>query len=240
MLNTILLTWTIQVSGQFDHQVRQTESRLKQYITNIVKYIVDSPFQKIIFCENSNYNIKDIIKNLQELSLVYWKTIEFLQFQWNEKKNQAQGRGYWESEIMEYAINNSILLNNDTLFVKITGRYFLTNSWDFIEKNDSDKIMFVRMIPFQAQCSTACYIITPNFYRDNLRWIGEKVNDTKGKDYQLEGVFYTKLKEIDWKVCSMSILPIIKAITWSGYMLQPHVVKDNIKQLLNILWLYKL
>ncbi len=240
MINTILLTWTLQISGQSDHQVRSTKIRLSQYITNIVKYIVDSPFKNIIFCENSNYNISREKEIIEYLSQLYWKTIEFIQFQWDSLKTQQQGRGYGESEIMEYAMNNSMLLNNDILFVKITGRYFLTNSWDFVEKNNYNQTMFVRMIPFQKQCSTACYITTPIFYRNNLRWMGLEVDDHKGKKHQLEWVFYTKLKTINWKFRSMNVLPIMKAITWSGYILEPHTIKDAIKQFLNTLWLYRL
>lgn len=239
MLDTILLTWTIQIIGQPDHQIRSTDVRLQQYLANITKYIVDSPFRQIIFCENSASDISKERKLIEWLAQLYHKKIELLQFAWDTKKTNQQGRGFGESEIMEYAINHSSLLELHQPFIKMTWRYFLTNTYHFVQHNHESP-MFVRMTPFKPRCSTACYVCTPLFYREYLRWIGEKVDDQRGKNYQLEWVFAHLLSKYRSSYHSFNILPIFSATTWSGYVLQPGYVKDTIKQRCNTLWLFKL
>lgn len=239
MINTIILTWTIQIVWQVDHKIKSTTLRLQQYITNITKYIIDSPFNQIIFCENSNYNISSEREILESLAKFYHKKIELIQFKWDTDRTNLQGRGYGESEIMEYALQKSKLIFDDQPIIKITWRYYLSNSCEFVNYNHK-KNMFIRMSPMKPRCSTACYIFTPSFYREHLWWIGEKVDDKKGKNSMLEWVFYHQLSQKTHLIETFRVLPKLQAITWSWYVLQSKYWTDKIKNILLNLWLYKI
>ena len=79
-MSTILLTATIAPSSKVNNlKVTDIDIRYKQYITNIIKYMMIPEVKNIIFCENSNYTILDYDMLLQ-LAKYYNKNLEFLQF----------------------------------------------------------------------------------------------------------------------------------------------------------------
>jgi hypothetical protein len=82
---------------------------------------------KIIFVENSGYELKE----LQEIASQYNeynRQIEFLQFIASDVPTGLH-YGYSELEILDYAFDNSKLLNDDNTIIKVTGRlYFPTLS----------------------------------------------------------------------------------------------------------------
>ena len=65
MNQTLLLTWTIKPISEilsvnsYHSTSLDPEARYSQYIDTIIYYIVNSNFTHIVFCENSNYPIKD-------------------------------------------------------------------------------------------------------------------------------------------------------------------------------------
>jgi hypothetical protein len=162
-----------------------------------------------------------------------------LQFKWDTERTNQQGRGFGESEIMEYALNHSALIQDHQPIMKITWRYYLSNSYEFITSNNK-KNMFMRMVPIKPRCNTACYIFTPDFYRTNLWWIGEKVDDRQGKNNMLEWVFFQQLSHQTNLFKTFKVLPKLQAITWSWYVLQSNYWIDQTKNLLLSLWLYQI
>lgn len=89
-METVLLTGTIAPKSNVPLlKVTDPLTRYAQYKETIVKYIQDSNFDQIIFCENSGYKIPDQ-EFLYTTAKKYKKNIEILQFDGN--KNTRQGR----------------------------------------------------------------------------------------------------------------------------------------------------
>lgn len=235
----ITLTWTIQVpQGVKDLAIVDTNTRLQQYLDNIIFLITKSKvLTKIVFCESSGYQ-NQIFDFLKCLAAFYNKQFEYLTFSWNNEQVIKKGRGYGEQEILEYFLAHSQLVKEEKNFIKLTGRYQVVNIDDVLSSSKNFENAFSRMIPWEKRCSTAFFKINISLFNQYLKGCAEEVNDSKGVDYQLEGVYYRRLQPLN--LASWIQLPIFEAETGSGYSLKSNILKDNLKQLLNFLWCYRL
>lgn len=235
----IILTWTIQVpQGTKNLAIMDTNIRLQQYLDNIIFLITKSKIlTKIVFCESSGYQnqIFDFLKQLAEL---YNKQFEYLTFEWNNQQVIKKGRGYGEQEILEYFLVHSQLIKEETSFIKLTGRYQVKNIDEVLSTSKDLENAFSRMIPWEKRCSTAFFKINITIFNQYLKGCAEEVNDEKWADHQLEGVYYRRLQSLN--LPSWEKVPIFEAQTGSGYHLKSNILKDNLKQLLNLLWCYRL
>jgi len=53
--------------------------------------------------------------------------VEQLSYQQNTELVQQRGKGYGEARLLEYALNNSVLLNSESSFYKCTGKVYCRN-----------------------------------------------------------------------------------------------------------------
>lgn len=235
----ICLTGTIQPpKGIKNLNIKDSNMRLKQYIENILQVILSSTLiSKIVFCESSNYK-NQVFDFLKELAKLYNKSFEYLTFEWNMKKVEEKGRGYGEQEILEYFLTHSELMKNETFFIKLTGRYQVVNLDDILINLKGTQNAFVRMVPREKRCSTAFFSVNTSAFEKYLFGCGNEVDDSRWPEYQLEGVYYRRLMQL--KPWVFKTLPIFKAETGSGYKLKPNYLKDQLKQILNLLWFYHL
>lgn len=236
----ICLTWTIQPPKNIKN-LKNTDpnSRLREYVDNIIFLIKDSSVEKIVFCESSNYQ-SSIFSFLQEFASFYWKYFEYLSFKWNSDKVISNGRWYWEQEILEFFIKNSVLLKNEKEFFKLTGRYKIKNINDIIVNEKSKSNVFVKISPFDSRCNTAFFKSSVSFFTDVFVGCAEDINDDMWINYQIEWIYQKRLKKSKKAYRCFKKMPIFEALTWSGYVLKENFIIDSVKQLLNILWLYKI
>lgn len=117
---TILLTGTINVGNISNTKHRDADIRKKEYIESINYYLSFTNY-KILFVENSNVNISKYFVEFIELG-----RLEILSFNGNSF-NPNLGKSFGEIEIIEYAFNNSKILNQTDNVIKITGRYRILN-----------------------------------------------------------------------------------------------------------------
>ena len=108
--------------------------RKQQYLNAIKWYSENTPF-KIVFCENSGYDLSD------EIALLGGQ-IEFLSFT-ASSEGAERGKGYKEMEILEYIHQNSDFCKEADLLVKITGRLVLLNIVNLVRCLDGQKQEFV-------------------------------------------------------------------------------------------------
>ena len=219
--------------------------REKQYEDALKYYIYNSKFTHIIFVDNSNYILK-YIKNLkpQENNLynINCKIIEYISFDWNKLTKKYQ-YGFWEQEIMDYALDNSIILKklkDDESFFKITWRYIIKNINHLIDT--SPKELFFRWI-CGFSCVTAIFKIKKWTFIKYLYWKIKKfyIKFSKWQFITLETAYYICLRKylfettkirypmfIFWYLNDWSIrhaIPkinknyIIKTIYWFFYLL---------------------
>ena len=119
MKYVILLSACVNPDGMSLTKLVDPNERMKQYI-NAINFYLDKTVFPIVFTENSN----------TDLSNKYEKQIrdgrlEYLTFSGNT--NKKRGKGYGESEIINYSINHSVLIDSSCCIIKITGRLIIEN-----------------------------------------------------------------------------------------------------------------
>ena len=117
----ILLTSSIQVMD-FSGKLNNPELRLKHTIECISEWSKINPEGSYVICDGSNYNFSDIL-----LSKFPKLKIEPLFFLNDQKRIRKHGKGYGEIEIINYAIEQSKILNQSDSFVKCTGKLWVSN-----------------------------------------------------------------------------------------------------------------
>ena len=167
--------------------------RLEEYLNNIKKIIEVGVFDKIVFCENTNYNYdySEIVKFAKSKNV----ELEPLIFEGNYEKIGKQGKGYGEGEIIKYAIMNSRLLTTDSVFYKLTGRIFVRNKASIVRKNKQKEIIFIKAQRKVRIVDARFFKSSVVFFKQHLMDEFVHVNDP-AKHY-LEMVYFEKLKSID-------------------------------------------
>ena len=123
---TIILTTTVNVQPHksFIYQTDKYE-RLNTYLYAIRQWLEKTKF-KIILVENTNYKFDELKDELSK----YKDRFEIISYheselsRYNEIKDSAP-KGISEMYAINYAFDNSKIINNSPFIIKITGRYFV-------------------------------------------------------------------------------------------------------------------
>jgi hypothetical protein len=118
----ILLTATVNPGST--HLVERSDPTLRAAdYRAALRFINDSRLETpIVFCENSNYDLAEIVPNWNGVGA----PVECIQFQ-GQSFAPAIGKGRGELEILCHAVEHSMLLSKADLVLKITGRYQVRN-----------------------------------------------------------------------------------------------------------------
>lgn len=169
MKAVILLTGCINPNGMPFTQLTDASERQKQYV-DAIHYYFNNTDCKIVFCENSNTDISTLFKNEQD-------RLEILTFAGNQDKQR--GKGYGETEIIEYALHHSSFIQDGSIIIKITGRLIITNICQILKslkcKHDFVTCLFHSNLKF-ADSRIICG--TTTFYKEFLKNKG-CINDYK-------------------------------------------------------------
>ncbi len=226
MKETLLLTGTIKPNNNgiqrstvlSNDKYFDPEYRLWEYFSTIQYYINTQLFDKIIFCENSNYHFNNWAL-LEQLAYDKGVQLELLQFYGDEISIKKYWYAYWEAEIFDYAFKNSQLLQQSTSWYKVTWRYIVKNIDQIINYHQkwSITIFFYKGWGLaQFGVTTAFFKTTQAFYEEHLYKKAVKyIKDTNTRF--LESVFYLLLKDCllnqrtSWKT---KIVPIYHFFSW--------------------------
>ena len=210
-----IITGTIRPSAQMKHlALRDEEERLKQYEESIRFYLKSQAFEKIVFCENSNYGTEKI-SYLTELAAKDGVELELLSFQGNVEKACIQGKGYGEREILDYVFSHSSLAKTETYFVKITGRLKVDNIKGIAKRLKQQKTYFnIPNCTRRDIYDTRIYGMPVNQFKDYFLSSYEQVMDEQG--FILEMVYTQILQNYDMKVSNFPRYPRIVGISGSG------------------------
>jgi hypothetical protein len=118
----VLLITSCVIIADDDVVLRDPKDRVKHTIEAIEHWIKIAPHLPIVICDGSNYDFTATLKEKFPS-----KDCECLYFQNSIERVKIQGKGYGEGEIIEFALENSILLNNAQFFVKCTGKLWVEN-----------------------------------------------------------------------------------------------------------------
>ena len=117
----------------FIHQ-KSTKSRLDTYLKSIKNWLEHTKFN-IIVVENSGYHFNE----LNEEKKRYANRFEVIVFDESKQADTEYlkyitAKGAGEAYAINYAFNNSKLLDNSDFMIKITGRYFIPGLESFLGK----------------------------------------------------------------------------------------------------------
>lgn len=108
-----IITGTIRPANLANQlKICNEEERLSQYAESLKFFIESKAFNKIIFCENSNYGTEGLAA-LEEMARDNGVRLEILSFQGNVQQVERHGKGYGEGEIMEYVFDHSELVREE-------------------------------------------------------------------------------------------------------------------------------
>lgn len=189
----LILTGTIRPSLKTDFlALRDEEERLKQYEESIGFFIESGAFSKIIFCENSHYGT-DRLVYLEETAKTNKVQLELMSFAGDMEQVVSHGKGYGEGEIMKYVFSNSHLLQEESYFVKITGRMKVDNIKKIVNGINQKRCYF--NIPNRTRrdmYDTRMYAMPTEVFKQHFMEKYTEVMDEKG--WYLEKVYTEVLR----------------------------------------------
>lgn len=205
MNTTILLTACIDPKGMAFTALQNKEVRLQQYL-NALNYYLHNTNLNIVFVENTGYDISDKYKQF-----INNKRLEVITFQGNDYDKQL-GKGYGEALIIKYALKHSILLQQTSNIIKITGRLIISNINALVKQCKTKNCVYCNLVKATSRKNTSysIFFFAPReFFKNYLIKNIEKINDFK--KYYFE--HYLNDCCIQWKKDGFSwkefFLPII-------------------------------
>jgi hypothetical protein len=190
----LLITSVLSTYAENSNKHKSFDSRKHETISAINKIVSLGIFNKIVIVDGSNNII------LNQIEVEYYKSklilIEQLSFQQNKFDVSKFGKSYGEIEIVNFAVENSKIINSSNGFYKISGRYFIKNLNKIISKIDRYENVFFLDNPLfinknREYVATIFYKVTNEFYTKNLSQLMYKCNSSK-KGF-LEHIYYNAL-----------------------------------------------
>ncbi len=217
-------------------KVSDKTERLLQYKLSILRWVVETKFNKIVLIDNTNTKIFSEYEISQFMD--YGITIEQIISPPNPLVG-IKGASYGISEIYEIAIKKSKLINESNHFAKITGRLFVENMNDLISDvkvNESYLIRwlykgFFRFKPGRFDERFAIY--NKKYYIKNLLPLKKQLDDSK--DQWIEIVYNKHIEKNKHDIKSFKAYPRIVGI--SGHQGKPYdgnnFIRWQVKDIIN-------
>ena len=234
-----IITGTVCPSEDVKQLVlKDRTDRLKQYEESIEFFIDSEAFDKIIFCDNSNFDIKNFEK-LEKKAELKGIELEVLSFQGDIQGVKTHGKGYGEGEIMKYIMNHSKLINQEEFLVKITGRLKVDNIKAIVQRIKKESVYF--NIPNRTRrdmYDTRMYGMPVSCFKRYFIDIYPKVDDDNG--VFLEHVYTDVLLKNNMKVKNFPRYPRIVGVSGSNGLIYDYTEwKCRIKDILSNINFYK-
>jgi len=173
----ILLTATIDPKGMIYLRRSDPNIREKDYICAL-KYYLEHTYQKIVFVENSNYNLEKIYNLVEKYPK---ERVEILQFNGNDFPREL-GKGYGELKIIDYALKNSTYIKENSLVLKINGRLIVKNILLIIKEISKYEDVYVCVDLYRGLtfADSRIFFFKPGFIINYLLRFHNVINDSKG------------------------------------------------------------
>ncbi len=207
LITSVLSAYAISANKifGFDQRRQQTFNALESIVKlNIFKWIV------IVDGSNKKLLSQDEISQYAKRGVV----IEQLCFQQDIEAVIRYGKSNGEVQIVNFAIDNSKIINEFQEFYKISGRYFIRNLTKIVAKMDCYDNLFYFDNPFffnknKKFVTTYFYKTNVNFYKTVL--YGLKNETSIEKEGYLESVYFRAIEKRKDKSISLEF-PFVIAI----------------------------
>ena len=204
----LILTATINPGNMPDLVRNDAETRLEDYKKSFDYWVNHKNVNKIIFIENSNYELKYFKNKAAENKS---KKIEIISSNLNSIYDKKLGKGYGQYLCLKHVFEESILAKDVNYFIDVTGRHIITNFdkiFNHIKKDNSD--IYINLSDSLKFSDTNIYGGTKNFFLHYLLPETSKTNDSLGNIFE-KCVAKAVLKGVsnDLKLSDIPIYPQI-------------------------------
>jgi len=216
----ILLTATIDPNNCIFTKRSDPKVREQDYLQSLELWLINTNL-KIVFCENSGYNLKNIIS----LASKYPGRVEIVKFNGNNYPRNL-GKGYGEMKIIERALSESKFIQESECIIKVTGRIFIKNIYKIIKTIRSNTFIQYRFEPGVYSLQTVIFFFKKDFFW-YLKKYAELIDDAKGLSF--EGVFKIAMNDarIDKNKCEKMIKPIYVGYSGTNDMKYEDIFKTS-------------
>lgn len=235
-----IVTGTISpAKGMSQLVLKDEKERLEQYKSSLQLLLCSGAFEKVIFCDNSNFEMEQI-SFLKEIARNNDVELELMSFQGDTQKVCMQGKGYGEGEIMNYVFSRSKLLYAEDYFVKLTGRLVVDNIKNIVKHMNPKNTYFnIPNRTIRNLYDTRIYGMPVRQYKLFFMDAYERVMDRQG--IFLENVYTQILKQYKIKVYNFPRYPRIIGVSGSGGNVYGYTEwKCKIKDVLSCFNFYKI
>jgi hypothetical protein len=173
----LLLTATIDPGATIMVVRRDPLVRLQDYRSALEAWLSSAAVAKIVFCENSGYDLAP----LQRLATPrVGKEVEFISFSGNQH-GATKGKGYAELGMIEHAMQTSELIASSDVILKCTGRLTVRNATRVLQSMAScDFDVMCSLKHHLSFADSRLFAATPAFIRDYLRPKADLIDDNAG------------------------------------------------------------
>lgn len=207
----LLLTGTIDATKYSDNITKIcTEDRFRQYETSIERYIKETPFNKIVFIDNSDFEFDE--NKYLNMASQYNKEFEFIHGTVCIREVQSYGKSYGDAFLIHEALYKSIILKDCEYFYKITGRLFLMNSDKICKTRSKHKNEFI-MYPYMGWCMTYIFKANKKDYIEHLDDVYLDCNEKTLNDIEIS--FFKRLEKSGIDIGSFERYPYIDGVLGS-------------------------
>jgi len=179
---SLILTCAIDPKGMPNLIRNNIEDRLNDYKKSFNFWSTNKEIDKIIFIENSGYDLGYFKKKAQELSN---KQIELISSTVNNNYDRSLGKGYGEYLCLKEIFDKSKIVNNTNYFIAVTGRHSVKNFSSIlsdISSNNSD--IYLNLKDNLKFADTNIYGGTKKFFTKYLIPETSKTNDAKNQFFE--------------------------------------------------------
>jgi hypothetical protein len=216
----LVITSSVHVSAPYTSLI-DAGQRQQQYMDAISFFITQSPFIKIIVCDNSGHHYPS---SLTTLAQSHKKEIELLCFTGNNDLVAKYGKGYGEGQIMEFVLLHSNLIKQVEGFFKVTGRLKVVNADAVLKHCHAQQNYFMPisllrprfMVPKAARpcVEVRVYYSTVPFFKEVLLKAYNQVRDKN--TYFLEHAYHDAMVKHDRQVKCFPVAPEITGMSGSN------------------------
>ena len=170
-----LLTGSINTFNKDFTKLNDPEKRKNNYI-KAIEYYLSRYSYPLVFVENSNEDLSACFNNY-----INEGRLEVFCFDGNSYPAEF-GKGLGEMRNIEFAINNSKLITEDSFVFKITGRYIISNTKKFISfyTQHPDAELIADLTNNFTNSQSGIFGFKPFFVKKYLFKYASTLNDTRG------------------------------------------------------------
>ena len=200
----LLLTGTIDSSvyNNTGNIIQNVAERLNQYESSIEKYISSTPFDIIVFIENSGYAFDEL--KYKKLAKIYGKEFGFIPGKICKDEILAHGKSFGDAYLIAEALEKSSLLANVEFFYKISGRIYLKNAKSILRTKNKYRNEFI-MYQGKKWCFTNIFKANKEDYLSVLNDVYLDCDEISVNDIEIS--FFNRLCTSDISMGSFYTYP---------------------------------